>query len=178
MAPALTAAIIGGNSADRLQPPVQLRVQRHAQHGPVRHLPSAERQVERPAVAVRLSARSVAVTAGEPQATEAGQQLTPEPDSEPAGSPGPNARAVTPDQSPVTLLVSGTVPSESWNRVGMKLVPKLRAAHSAPKVSVEFSVRVNANAIDSIEAELRQVLDDLGLGTSMTVRKEPERPIP
>ena len=113
-----------------------------------------------------------------PETAEAGWQLTPEPDSAGETSartvrePGPTAKSVTPDQSPITLLVSGTVPSESWNRVGMKLVPKLRAAHSAPKVSVEFSVRVGANVADSLEAELRQVLDDLGLGTSMTVRKE------
>ena len=88
--------------------------------------------------------------------------------------PGPTAKAVTPDQSFVTLLVSGTVPSESWNRVGMKLVPKLRVAHSAPRISVEFSVRVGTSVAGSLEAELRRVLDDLGLGASMTIREETE----
>ena len=107
-------------------------------------------------------------------------QLTPEPDSVAETSsrtvdePTTATEASTPDQSPVTLRVSGTVPSESWNRVGMKLVPKLRAAHSAPHVAVEFSVSVSANAAGSLEAELRQVLDDLGLSGSMTVRKEME----
>ncbi len=116
----------------------------------------------------------------EPEAAEAELELTPQPDS--AGEtnartvrePAPTGEASMSDASPVTLHVSGTVPSESWNRVGMKLVPKLRAAHSSPKVSVEFSVRVSASAAGPLEADLQQVLDDLDLGASMTVRKDTE----
>ena len=76
------------------------------------------------------------------------------------------------DQFPVTLRIRGAVPSESWNRVGLMLVPKLRAVDSALKVSVDFSVRVSANAASRLEAEVRQVLDDLDLDNTVTVRRE------
>ena len=107
-------------------------------------------------------------------------RLTAEPDSAQATStrtvvePTPPTEAPIADQAPVTLRLTGTVPSDSWNRVGMKLLPKLRSRRSEPKVSVDFSVRVNVNVADALKDELQQVLDDLGLGASMTVRKEKE----
>lgn len=129
------------------------------------------------AKAEQLRTRSSSPKA-KPAAGEAELQLTPEPDSavktgDPAvQKPTPVAETPLPDQSPVTLHISGTVPSESWNRVGMKVVPRLRSADSALKVAVEFSVRVSADAAGPLEADLQQALDDLGLGASMTVRKK------
>jgi len=114
------------------------------------------------------------------KAPEAEFRLTAEPDSPLATGtrtvvePTPLTEAPTPGQEPVTLRLTVTVPSDSWNRVGMKLLPKLRSQRSELKVSVDFSVRVNANAAGALKAELQQVLDDLGLGASMTVRKEKE----
>ena len=109
---------------------------------------------------------------------EAELQLTPEPEAGPATrdpavrEPTPAPEAPSADHSPVTLRIRGAVPSESWNRVGMKLVPKLRSADSALDVSVEFAVRVNSAVAGSLEAEVKQALDDLGLGNAVTVRKE------
>ena len=130
----------------------------------------------------RAKAEQLRATASSPEqkqgADEAELQLTSEPDSGVAtgdhtvGEPADVADAPTPDHSPVTLCVSGTVPSESWNRVGMKVVPRLRSADSALKVSVKFSVRVGADAAGLLEADLRQALADLGLGNTVKVRKE------
>ena len=78
------------------------------------------------------------------------------------------------DRSPVTLRLRGAVPPESWNRIGMKLVPKLRSANSEVEVAVEFSVRVDSQAAGSLEAEVRRVLDELGLGKSIAVSRERE----
>ena len=109
---------------------------------------------------------------------EAELQLTPEPEAGPATrdpavrEPTPAREAPSADDSPVTLRIRGAVPSESWNRVGMKLVPKLRSADSALDVSVEFAVRVNSAVAGPLEAEVKQALDDLGLGNAVTVRKE------
>ena len=105
-------------------------------------------------------------------------QLTPEPEASEAArdptvrEPTPAGEASSADHSPVTLHIRGKVPSESWNRVGMKLVPRLRSADSALDVSVEFAVRVNSAAAGPLEAEVKQALDDLGLGNAVTVRKE------
>ena len=109
---------------------------------------------------------------------EAELQLTSEPEAGPAArdaavrEPTPAREAPSADHSPVTLRIRGKVPSESWNRVGMKLVPRLRSADSALDVSVEFAVRVNPAAAGPLEAEVKQALDDLGLGNAVTVRKE------
>ena len=109
---------------------------------------------------------------------EAELQLTSEPEAGPAArdaavrEPTPAREASSADHSPVTLRIRGAVPSESWNRVGMKLVPRLRSADSALNVSVEFAVRVNSAAAGPLEAEVKQALDDLGLGNAVTVRKD------
>lgn len=51
----------------------------------------------------------------------------------------------------------------------MKDVPKLRAG-SDLKVSVEFSVPIERDAARSLTADLRQILDDLGLADKVEIR--------
>jgi hypothetical protein len=75
---------------------------------------------------------------------------------------------VPPPPSPVspasaTLRVSGTVPPESWNRFGSKLIPKMRAGQDV-EMKVELSWHLDAAVAGGAEAEIRQILDDLGLG--------------
>ena len=81
---------------------------------------------------------------------------TPDPDPEPPG-PGPE-----PTAKMSTIRLRGTVPPEIWNRLGIKLLPKLRAGEDL-KVDVNFSVRVGSASASVTEAELRQVLADLNL---------------
>jgi hypothetical protein len=61
-----------------------------------------------------------------------------------------------------TLRLVGTVPPEIWNRLGTKIIPKLKSGTDL-KIGVDFSVTLNAESVRSIESELRQVLEDLGL---------------
>jgi len=61
-----------------------------------------------------------------------------------------------------TLRLVGTVPPEIWNRLGTKIIPKLKSG-SDLKIGVDFSVTVNAESARSIESDLRQILEDLGL---------------
>jgi hypothetical protein len=61
-----------------------------------------------------------------------------------------------------TLRLVGTVPPEIWNRLGTKIIPKLKAG-SDVKIGVDFSVTVNAESARSVESDLRQILEDLGL---------------
>jgi hypothetical protein len=69
-----------------------------------------------------------------------------------------------PDTSPKskTLRLVGSVPSELWNRLGTKLLPKLRSGDDL-KIGIEFTVTVKAEVVLSLEADLRQALEDLGL---------------
>jgi hypothetical protein len=54
------------------------------------------------------------------------------------------------------------VAPEIWNRLGTKILPKLRSG-SDLKIGVEFTVSVDAAFAQHFESELRQILDDLGL---------------
>jgi len=105
--------------------------------------------------------------------TEPGATITPTSESGPTSGPG-----LTPQPglaprpgltaSTRTLRVAGTVPPEVWNRLGTKILPKLRAG-SELKIGVEFSVTVPADSASSLVTELRQVLQELGLAEVVQV---------
>lgn len=78
---------------------------------------------------------------------EEGFELTPGP------SPTPQKR---------TLRLSGTIPPELWNRLGTRVLPKLRSGADL-KVGVDFSISLNEELVRNMQAELRQILEDLGL---------------
>lgn len=91
----------------------------------------------------------------------------------PAGGPQPEtdrapelglASAGGPDLR--TLRVVGTLRPEVWNRLGTKVIPKLRAGADL-RIQVEFVVSVPGDQAGAIEADLRQILDDLGLADTL-----------
>jgi hypothetical protein len=82
-----------------------------------------------------------------------------EPQPEPV--PGPTAK---------TFRIIGDVPPEVWNRLGTKVLPKLRSG-SDLKIGIEFSVTVERGMAGSLEADLRQILDDLGLSDRVRVEQ-------
>ena len=65
-----------------------------------------------------------------------------------------------------TIRLVGSVPPEVWNRLGTRILPKLRSG-SDLRVGVDFSVTVNAESAASLVSELRQVLQELGLRESV-----------
>lgn len=74
-----------------------------------------------------------------------------------------------------TIRIIGPVPPELWNRLGTKLLPKLRSAMPAGgqgadlKVSVDLSVTVNPDVVGSLTSDLRQILEDLGLADKVRI---------
>jgi len=68
----------------------------------------------------------------------------------------------TPGIQTRTLRLVGTVPPEIWNRLGTKIIPKLKSG-SDLKIGVDFTVTINAESVRSMESDLRQILEDLGL---------------
>ncbi|MGH7407236.1 MAG: DUF499 domain-containing protein, partial [Candidatus Methylomirabilales bacterium] len=85
----------------------------------------------------------------------AGLQPQPGPEVEPGSGPSPVSQTRT-------VRLVGTVPPEVWNRLGTRLLPKLRSGAEL-KVGVEFSVTLEARMVASLVTELRQALQDLGL---------------
>jgi Protein of unknown function (DUF499) len=65
-----------------------------------------------------------------------------------------------------TLRVFGTMPPEVWNRLGARLLPKLRSGAEL-QVGVEFVVKIDGASAAHLESDLRQILEDLGLTGSV-----------
>ncbi|MEW6542166.1 MAG: DUF499 domain-containing protein [Nitrospirota bacterium] len=87
----------------------------------------------------------------------------PESGSEPQPSPAP-----LPGVQTKTIRLVGAVPPELWNRLGTKVLPKLRSG-SDLKVGVDFSVTVRTDVALSLTSDLRQILDDLGLADKVRI---------
>jgi len=67
-----------------------------------------------------------------------------------------------------TLRLSGAIPPELWNRLGTKILPKLRTAEDL-QVGVNFTVTVDGDSASRLESEVRQILDDLGLSDKVRI---------
>jgi len=70
----------------------------------------------------------------------------------------------------MTLRLVGTVPPEVWNRLGTKVIPKLSSGDGLT-VGIDLSVRVAAPFAKNMEADLLQIIDDLGLGNRVKVER-------
>ena len=68
----------------------------------------------------------------------------------------------------VTLKAVGVIPPELWNRLGMKLIPKLKGAGEL-QVGVSFEVKTTGEAAARLRGELQQLLEELGLASAVRV---------
>lgn len=90
--------------------------------------------------------------------------------SPPEGLAGPPVAPETPAKASV-LRVTGNVPPELWNRLGNRILPKLRQGQGL-KLGVEFVVEVATADAARLQEELRQALRDLGLDGQLRVERE------
>ena len=67
-----------------------------------------------------------------------------------------------------TFRIFGNVPPEIWNRLGTKVLPKLRSG-SDLKIGIHFAVTVDGQMAPSFENDLKQILEDLGLTGSVNI---------
>ena len=72
---------------------------------------------------------------------------------------------------------SGAAPPEVWNRLGTRVLPKPRSGDDL-SVGIELSVRVGSLLAGNMGADLRQILEDLGLSDQVRVEslRNPEVP--
>ena len=99
-----------------------------------------------------------------------------------AGEGAAPGRGSAPDPGPPTpvapaadhtIRVHGSIPAETWNRVGARLLPKLRGnAGGAPRVTVSFELTAGGHGTDALLADLRRIVDDLRLGDSLRIETE------
>ena len=97
----------------------------------------------------------------------------PMPDDQPEPDPVPNpatpgGQLDLPVPQKVTLRLRGTVPLESWNMVGIRILPKLRSGE-ALNLAVDLSVQVDSKMLQALEADVRQALTDLKLDDQVKI---------
>ncbi|NJL26725.1 MAG: AAA family ATPase [Thermoanaerobaculia bacterium] len=109
------------------------------------------------------------------KATEPENPIEPEPTTAPGPAPytmpEPGTTA-TPEPATVetrTLRLVGNVPPEQWNRIGVKILPRLRTAGTDLEIGVDLAVTVSAANAASLTAELQTTLQELGLLEALRV---------
>ncbi len=96
-----------------------------------------------------------------------GAILPPEPEPHPPLGPGPVIQPEPPSEpgpggAMRTFHISGEVPPELWNRIGIRIIPKL-CGESDLQAKVSFAVTVDEQRAHNFQAELEQALADLDL---------------
>jgi hypothetical protein len=70
-----------------------------------------------------------------------------------------------------TIRIVGNIPPEIWNRLGTKLLPKLKGGTDL-NLDVGFSVTVDAEVASHLESEIRQIIQDLGLTHRLEIKPD------
>ena len=91
-----------------------------------------------------------------------------DPDHEDPPTPPPSPDDPVPANQKAKVSITGTIPRESWNRVGTRLMPKLQGGEEI-NARVELSAIVGAERAQSMAVELRQALEELGLNLQLDV---------
>jgi len=99
------------------------------------------------------------------EAVELGQPVAGERETPEAKPP----EVVAQGETTRRIQIVGAIPPETWNRIGTKLIPKLRMAKRL-QVGAEFTIEVDVRDAPQILKELGQVLSDLGLSESLKIR--------
>jgi hypothetical protein len=103
-----------------------------------------------------------------PIRTEAGETPVIERETEPGTKEGEKKPEGPVTPATWTLRVSGPIPPEVWNRLGTRLIPKLRSG-SDLQLLFNAKLTVDATTAASLKKDLEQALADLGLSDRLDV---------
>jgi hypothetical protein len=112
------------------------------------------------AVAARLKTPEVAPPS-RPEPGPPESPVSPEEPSRPAESPTSNR--------PALISVTGNIPAEQWNRLGTRLIPKMRAAGTLT-AAIRLETEVDPARIAALLTELQQIIDEIGLSATVRVQ--------
>lgn len=72
-------------------------------------------------------------------------------------------------EEPVRVYLRGRIPPEQWNKLGTRLIPKLRSFAQDLSLDLGASFTIRSADLRNVEADLRQALRDLGMEGSVKV---------
>jgi hypothetical protein len=96
-----------------------------------------------------------------------GPQALPWSEAEPSSETTPEP---VPASHSYTLRLVGSIPPEVWNRLGTRVLPKLRTGNDL-RVNVDLSVSLNTGLVQSMASDLRQILQDLDLEDRLRIEQ-------
>jgi hypothetical protein len=67
------------------------------------------------------------------------------------------------------ISIAGTIPPEQWNRLGTRLIPKLRAVGTVT-AAIRLEAEVDPTRSAALSRELKQIIDELGLSASIRIQ--------
>jgi len=121
------------------------------------------------ALKLRPETVSVVVVATPSDGTE-GAMLTSSVTSEDPFSKSEAGTVATADPGKKTLRITGTIPPEIWNRLGTRLLPKLKAG-SELQIGLDFTLVLDRDTAATLQLELRQIFADLNLAERLQVKE-------
>ncbi len=136
----------------------------------VRLLVSSDEVSFDPGVYLLKKDRAAALKSGAPEAIANGGGAGVIPIVSGGDGPGvevPAAKSEDAESRTRTLQLTGSIPPESWNKVGTRLIPKLRSGNHL-SVGVTLS-GVGAGEATHLRRELEQILADLNLTGKITI---------
>jgi hypothetical protein len=95
----------------------------------------------------------------------------PQPPQPPEPPPEPPEPQPEPTSPPKHLRLIGTIPPESWNRFGTKVIPKLRVGDGL-EVGIDLRLPLAADQASHLKTDLQQILQELGLTDRVEIREE------
>jgi hypothetical protein len=72
------------------------------------------------------------------------------------------------EAKPATLRIRGTITPEVWNKLGVRILPRLRAGKNL-RLGLDFECQLSAEEARAVAAEIRQAVTDLGLAGQLQV---------
>jgi hypothetical protein len=104
------------------------------------------------------SPEATPVTAPTPEPAVPGKPAIPE--SPHADADGSGAHAI--------IAVVGSIPPEQWNRLGTRLIPKMRAAGTVT-ATIRLEIEIDQTKATALSTELRQIIEETGLSGSVWI---------
>ena len=78
----------------------------------------------------------------------------------------PSNLPATPSEKAISI--AGKIPPDSWNRIGTKIIPKIRSVNNL-QIGVDISFSINSNLSQGMESDLIQAIEDIGLSDDLKV---------
>ena len=81
---------------------------------------------------------------------------------------GPDTGTIPPVPTSTAVRLAGQLPPELWNRLGTKILPKLRSNNDFT-IQVTLSATVDGSVANDLKSNLNQIIADLGLEETLKV---------